>query len=166
MAIHPNLWELSQEAIEEYLLTIRACLSHRKPGGGCLGYPATLLMLCLIEAFGTFLRGEEVVIDGKRQRITQGEPFRVLNHSLFALDLTTAQMKTIEKAYRHRLAHNAMIDNGSWLIPQNGPAPFVFENGQVGILVFKLCDILEAAWSKFDKGRIRSFVERLRNDKH
>jgi hypothetical protein len=161
MAIHPNLWELSQEAIEEYLLTIKQCLNHRKSDGGRLGYPAALLMLCLIDAFGTFLRGDEVVIDGKKQRITQGEPFRVLNHALFALELTTAQIKKIEKSYRNRLAHNAMIDTGSWLIPDSGPAPFIFEDDQVGILVFTLHKLLEEAWQKFDKSRIKSFVERL-----
>jgi hypothetical protein len=166
MATHPNLWELSQEVIEEYLLAIKGCLAYRKPDGGCLGFPAALLMLCLIDAFGTFLRSEGVVIDGRKQRITRGEPFRVLNHSLFSLDLTTAQIKTIERAYRHRLAHNAMIDTDSWLIPKSGPAPFVFQNGKVGILVFKLQEILEAAWSRFDRGKIRSFADKLHHDKH
>ena len=100
-----------------HLFTIRACLSHRKPDGGCLGFPSTLMMLCLIDAFGTYLRGEEVVIDGKGQKITRGEPFRVLNHALFGLKLTSRQIKTIEQSYRNRLAHNAMIDTNSWLIP-------------------------------------------------
>jgi len=161
MAIHPNLWELSKEAIEEYLLTIKGCLNHRKSDGGCLGYPATLLMLCLVGVFGSFLQNDEVIIDGKNQRVTKGEPFRVLNHSIFGLSLTNSEIKTIEKSYRNRLAHNAMIDTSSWLIPGSGPAPFVFKDGQVGILVFKLHELLETAWQKFDKKRIKNFVETL-----
>ncbi len=158
MAIYPNLWELSEEAIEEYLLTIRACLTHRKSNGGCLGFPATLLMLCLIDTFGTYLCDDEVVVDGKAQKI-RNEPFRVLNHSIFGLALTTAEIKIIEKAFRNRLAHNAMIDAGSWLIPSTGPIPFVFQDSQVGILVFKLSEMVDDAWAKLDKDKIRTFVK-------
>jgi hypothetical protein len=161
MAIHAHLWDLAQEAVDEYLLTIKGCLAHRKPDGGCLGFPSTLLMLCLIDAFGTYLRGDEVVIEGKHHKITLSEPFRALNHPLFALNLTSRQIKIIEKAYRNRLAHNAMIDTNSWLIPGTGEAPFLFKDDQVGILVFRLYELLEAAWKIFDRSRIKSFVETL-----
>jgi hypothetical protein len=52
-----------------------------------------------------------------------------------------------------------MIDQHSWLIPVSGTVPFVFQEGRVGILDFKLHEIIETAWGNFDKGKIESFVE-------
>jgi hypothetical protein len=56
MAEHRYSWELAEEAIEEYLAATRDCLGHAKPDGGVLGYPAALLLLCIVNALGTYLR--------------------------------------------------------------------------------------------------------------
>jgi hypothetical protein len=70
---------LAIEAIDEYLLVARHCVEQQKPQSGIFGYPAALLLLCIVNALGTYLRNEEVVINGKKQRIITGELFRVFN---------------------------------------------------------------------------------------
>src|SRR5947209_2420992 len=117
MAIHEHLSTMAIEAIDEYFEVARYCVEQQKPQGGIFGYPATLLLLCVVNALGTYLRKERVVIEGKEQPITQGEPFRVFNHSILNLNLTMEQIKKIEKAYRNQLAHAALIEPGAWLTP-------------------------------------------------
>jgi hypothetical protein len=72
MASHKKLWTMAVEGIDEYLTAAHMCLDHRKPDGGCLGYPATLLLLCVVNALGTYLTGDDAMIDGKLVRITRG----------------------------------------------------------------------------------------------
>lgn len=92
MALHPNAASMTIEAAEEYLLTAKICLDYEKEDGGCLGYPATLLLCCVVEIMGEYLIG------GK-------EPFRVLNAPCFGLKLNEAtQIKKLEKWYRNPLA--------------------------------------------------------------
>src|SRR5712692_1182262 len=155
MAIHTNLWTLAEEAIDEYILTAQHCLEYRKSDGGCLGYPSALLLLCVVNAIGTYLRNEPVLINGRRQLITRGEPFRVLNHEILKQTLTQGQIKTVEKAYRNLLAHNAMLAPDSWLLPGKGSTVFVFQNGRVGIYVVSLFEMVLHAWGAFDKSKIK-----------
>lgn len=161
MAQHRVLWTLAQDTIEEYLDTVDHCIfHHRKADGGCLGCPAALLLLCIIDALGTYLRNEKVSIEGKNQTITKGEPFRVLNHPIFGQNLSAVQIKTIEKSYRNLLAHNALIASGHGLrVGVEGP-PFEFRRGQVWISIDVLYRIVKAAWASFDKGKIKEAVRR------
>jgi len=160
MAIHPNLWALAEEAVEEYLTTVRWCLDYRKEDGGCLGYPAALLMLCIVNALGTYLRNEQVTIEGTRQRITEGEPFRVLNHDVFNQNMTNDQIKIIEHTYRNLLSHNAMLAPNSWLVPGTADRAFVFGNDNAIIDVQKLQELVSRAWTKLDKTKIKNAVEK------
>jgi hypothetical protein len=162
MAIHEFPADLAQEAIEEYLMVIRYCLNYKKKDGGCLGYPAALLSLCIVNALGTYLRGEAVGISGNPTTITKGEPFRVFNHKLFGLNLTNEQIKVIEHRYRNLLAHNAMLGAGSWLLPGTGPSstPFVFKQGQVAIFVESLFDLVVNGWNGLDKTKIAAAIQK------
>lgn len=149
-----------EEAINEYLFTIKACIEYRKSDGGCLGYPAALLMLCTIEALGHFLRNELVEIDDTKQAITSGEPFRVLNHPFFDQKLSGEQINAIKDAYRNRLAHNAMIGPNAFLVLGETKSLFIFGGETVGIVVNELAKVLFAVWENFEKGLIRRAVER------
>jgi len=160
MALHGNMASMAREAIEEYLQTSQICLDFRKSDGGCLGYPSTLLLLCIINAFGTYLAGETVEIEGKSQNITKHEPFRVLNHRLFNLGLTHRQIKLIEKSYRNRLTHNAIIERGSVIVPAGGEPPFIFYKGLIVIQLGSLHRNVSQAWARFPKGRIASWEKR------
>jgi hypothetical protein len=162
MAIHKHLSTLAVEAIDEYLHIARQCAEQLKAGGGIFGYPAALLLLCVVNALGTYLRNEEVVIDGKKQRITEGEPFRVLNHSILNQNLTMTQIKKIERAYRNQLAHAALLEPGAWLTPQATSSPFMFSGDEVAISVPTLRQVVESAWNRFDRDKIKQAVDKFR----
>jgi hypothetical protein len=93
MAIHQQPAGLSIEAIDEYIRASAWCLDFRKPDGGCLGYPATLLLFCVVDAVGRYLALE------KLNNIPKREPFFVLNHPSFGLTLTPEQIKRLEWWY-------------------------------------------------------------------
>lgn len=161
MAQHENLWGLVEEALGEYLEAAGNCIGHRKADGGCHGYPAALLLLAATEAIGHILRHETCLIDGRHQKITRGEPFRVLNHASFGQTLSGAQIKNLEKAYRNPLAHNGMLSAGGALykLPyKNGPAIFI-EGDEVAIEVQSFHRLVADAWGHLDKAKIKTAVE-------
>jgi hypothetical protein len=165
MAIHDNVWTLAIEGIDEFLVASKMSLDHKKADGGCLGYPATLLLLCAVNALGTYLIGDSIVIDGKPQKITRGEPFRVLNHAVVGLALTGKEIKLIEDSYRNRLAHNAIIETGSFLLPSDDEPSFIFESGLVGIRVFSFYRLVLQAWQRFPKDRIQAWEQQRQKSK-
>jgi hypothetical protein len=160
VAVHENVGTMAVEAIQEYLAASEKCLEFRKSDGGCLGYPATLLLFCVVNALGTYLVGDEVVIEGRKQKITSGEPFRVLNHPCFGLSFREREIKKLEHAYRNKLAHAAIIDFGTSLIGEDGQEPFVFDE-EVGIRVPAFYGLVARAWCRFDKERIQEWAARF-----
>ncbi|SPF46382.1 hypothetical protein SBA4_3510003 [Candidatus Sulfopaludibacter sp. SbA4] len=149
MAIHQKLGGLSVEAIDEYVKASELCLDFRKVDGGCLGYPATLLLFCVVDAIGRYLALE------KRNNIPKGQPFFVLNHPCVGLTLTPEQIKRLKRWYRNGLAHNAALPPGTCLTGDDGP-PFDFAaNGDpVMIRVFSFHRLVAQAWEGLDKGLI------------
>lgn len=149
MAIHQEHAGLSVEAIDEYVAASELCLNFRKSDGGCLGYPATLLLFCVVDALGGYLSLD------KRNKIPKGERFFVLNHPCFGLTLTKDQVKRVEWWYRNGLAHNAAIPPGTGLTAEEGP-PFEFAaNGDpVMIRVLSFHRLVRQAWEHFDKSLI------------
>jgi hypothetical protein len=164
MAIHGNQWTMAIEVIDEYLRASRLSLEDRKRDGGCLGYTATLLLFCVVNALGTYLVGDKVVIEGKDQRITEGEPFRILNHTCFGLSLSHREIKQLEQSYRNALAHNAMIEAGALLFAIDGAAPFEFKSGAVWIRLLSFQSRVAEARGRFPKDRIQVW-EKNRNRK-
>jgi hypothetical protein len=160
MTLHKSMASMASEGIEEFLRASQFCLGFKKPDGGVLGYPATLLLLSIINAFGSYLTGETVAIEGKSQKITKGEPFRILNHNLLGLRLSHRQIKLIEHSYRNRLSHNAIIERGSFLLPTQTGSPFVFSGDLTLIRVASLFDLVSKAWAQFPKGQIALWEQR------
>lgn len=150
---------MASEVIAGYLRASQLCLE----GHEVLTYPATLLLLSATNALGSFLTGETVAIEGKPQRITKREPFRVLNHTLFCLHLTHKHIKLIEQSYRNRLSHNAIIERGSFLLPTQVGAPFIFEGGGVLIRVGSFYRLVSQVWAKFDQNKIAQWERGQRN---
>jgi hypothetical protein len=142
MAIHPNTNSLTIEVIEEYLDIAKLCIATKKSDGGIYGYPATLLLFCVIDALGNCL------ISGK-------EPFRVLKGAPFNCDLTDSQIKNLEQWYRNLLAHNGTIAAGTCLSPKEGSTPFEFaSNKPILICVKSLYDLVRTAWKQVDKTKL------------
>ena len=63
MTVWNDRTDLSGEVVEEYLLAAEICLNTMKPGGGVLGYPAVLLLLCVVDAIG---QGQATSTSGTR----------------------------------------------------------------------------------------------------
>ena len=55
MAIHLKASSLAIEAIEEYLTIAEYCIAAKKDDGGIYGYPATLLLFCVVNVMGNNL---------------------------------------------------------------------------------------------------------------
>jgi hypothetical protein len=149
MAIHREAAGVPIEAIDEYISASALCLSFRKGDGGCLGYPATLLLFCVVDAIGGYL-----ALD-KRNKIPKGEPFFVLKHPHFGLDLKVKQIKHLESWFRNGLAHNAVLPPGTCLSGEGGNAFEFAGNGDpVKIRVFSFHRLVSDAWKRFDRNLI------------
>ncbi len=139
MATHDNQANLSAEAISEYLLLARFGLDHRKADGGCLGYPSTLLLFCVIDALSNHM----------------GMPphsYGLLNKSPFSLNLTPDQIEHLKIWYRDMLAHNGMIQPGTILTPEAEGKPIELVNGEpVKIRVHALFRLAAQAWEDFQQ---------------
>ena len=160
MALHKDFATMAVEAINEYLEVAESCLNARKSDGGCLGYPAALLLFCVTNAFGVYLCGDNIQIDGRNRTITPREPFQVLNHAIFGLDLRGTQIKLLEQCYRNKLAHNAIIELGAVLIHAPGqlPHPFSFAANQVQVInLHSFHRLVATAWEKFPRDRIHTW---------
>ena len=139
MPIHQNLSELSVSVIEEYIELTRIAINTTKPEGGCFGYPALLLMLCVIDAISNHLGHPE-------------HSFGALDGKVFDLNLNRSQTKKLKVWYRHCLAHNAMIAPGTMLSAEPNGNPIEFLNAEpVKIRLIPLFRIIEHAWKSFDK---------------
>ena len=144
MASHDDSAALSREVIDEYIELARIGLSIKKADDGCLGYPSTLLMFCIIDALSNHL--------GCRK-----DSFAVLNHKIFGLNLSQDQIENLKIWYRHPLAHNAMIAPGTILTADSDGDAIEFVNDEpVHIRVKPLFRLVEKAWSAFDKKSLKA----------
>lgn len=165
MALHGDSATMAEEAINEYIEVSEGCLKAKKSDGGCFGYPAALLLFCVTNALGVYLYGDNIQIDGRTQTITRGEPFRVLNHSIFGLDLKSAQVKLLEQCYRNTLAHSAIIELGAVLIhaPDQLMRPFTFASNKVQVIhLDSFHELVTTAWRKFPRNRIDTWAKQRR----
>ena len=143
MSIHQNLSQLSVSVIDEHIELARIALDARKPDGGCLGYPAFLLMLCVIDAVSNHLghsKNSLGAIDG----------------NVFKLNLNRRQRKQFKEWYRNYLAHNAMIPPGTLLTAEDDGEPVELRNGEpVKIRLIPLLHVVEEGWNSLDKAKIQ-----------
>jgi hypothetical protein len=141
MAAHNDLSSMSVEAIDEYLTIAEHCISTQKKDGGIYGYPAILLLFCIIDALGNYvghakntLRGSCLVVPG----------------------VTQEQIKHLKNWYRNLPAHQAIIMPGTQLSPDPAGAPIEFNsNGEpTHIRVIPFCRAVRSAWETFDRKAI------------
>ena len=137
-----NLKDLSEAVIEEYLISVETCLDKRRKRG-LLGYPATLLLLCTIDAMGHGL----LPANGQKTRLD------VLTQSPFNLKLTPTQVDNLTSWYRHLLAHTATMAPNAFLLPDTQGQPFDFDtSGALTVIrVPVLYKVVKAAWESRNK---------------
>ena len=145
MAIHAGTASMLRESTKEMLFVAKHCISFRKDQewgheqqGGCLGFPATVLLFCITDTIGSFHKGDEsflVSIDGKPRSIKKDafEHFFVLNSPYYNLALTGETIRKIYLNYRNILVHNLALPPGHFLeIGQDTQKPFEVLTDQKG----------------------------------
>ncbi len=153
-----SLRELLIVSLREYLETSKLALSYRKDASwqsdGCLGFASGVLLMCVVDTLGSFMRGTdvEISIDGQPRKI-DGEGFKhffVLNHAdTFAQHLSHAEIKGIYDTYRSPLSHNAAVanDRGFVFDPENHePFPMVRNRRAVNLPVLHNLCCTSAEW--------------------
>lgn len=114
MAIHSSTHSLIHEALTEYLAIAEHCISTGKPTGGCYGFPTALLCFTIVDAIGSFHRGDKsftVNIDGKARTI-DGDSFKhyfILNSDYYGQSLSQKDIEKLYEYYRCLLVHNAAL---------------------------------------------------------
>jgi len=130
--------------IEEYLTTARMCIDKPKPGGGFLGYPATLLLLCVVDSIGNALLPPNR--QSTRLDILLQPPFSIT-------PLTGDQVEDLTHWYRNSLAHTATLPANVVLDTQAHGQPFDFDTNHALTLIRVpvLYDVVLEAWNRQDK---------------
>jgi hypothetical protein len=156
MAIHASTVSLLKESLPEFLEAARYCVGFSKNSGwgqqqvgGCLGYPATALMLSIADTIGSYSSDVAVSIDSKTTNIGS-EHFRVFNSTFYSLALTGHVIDKLYQNYRNLLLHNAALANDHILFIDNSQsAPFVERKGKVDINVSGLLAVTSKAVAMF-----------------
>jgi len=105
---------LIHEALTEYLAIAEHCISTGKPTGGCYGFPTALLCFTIVDAIGSFYRGNTsfaINIDAKTRTIN-GDGFKhyyILNSDYYGQSLSEKDIKRLYEYYRCLLVHNAAL---------------------------------------------------------
>jgi hypothetical protein len=117
------------------------CIDYKKVGGGILGYPAALLLICTIDAIGNALLKP---VHRKSTRLD------VIRKPLFEITLNDSQARSLTAWFRNGLAHSATMARGVELTDQTKGKPFHFDKSGalVGIRVPILYDHVEKVWKK------------------
>jgi hypothetical protein len=161
MAIHPDTKSLLKESVREYLFVAEYCISYKKDInwgsnqlGGCLGYPAALMLFSIVDMMGSYHRqniGFKVSVGGRKVNIKSDgfQHFYVLNSDYYG---QTLEEKTIKKLYynfRSLLAHNAALPPNNVLISLPGPDLFPTINGMQFVNLIPFHKVSKMAVDKF-----------------
>lgn len=139
MTVHGDLKSLTVEAIEEYLAIAEYCVTTPKANGGIYGFPALLLLLCIVDALTVNSGGKKNTL----QQITS------------VIDMTEEQLKSVRGWYRNLLAHQAVIAPGTMLSTVDGPPIELNSNGEpTYIRIIPFCRAVRELWQSFDKNTL------------
>src|ERR1700731_758955 len=132
MAIHINTSSMLKESLDESIEAARYCVYYSKTDqkgekfktGGCLGYPAGILLFSVIDTIGSYFRKDNNVIieiDGKKSAInaTGWEHFKILNSKYFNQSLPSNYIKELYNKFRSSLTHNSVLGKKAIMYPSN-----------------------------------------------
>ncbi len=135
MVIYSKTEDMLKDSIQEMLEAAILCVNFSKKDGGCLGYPAAILLLSIVAVIGSYYEGDKnykIMINGKEKYIKGNtfQHFYILNSEYFNLDLTENFIKKLYDNFRSLLVHNAVIANKCF-ITINDPLqrPFCDDDG-------------------------------------
>ncbi len=132
---------MSIEAIEEYLSIAEHCVTTPKASGGVYGYPAVLLLCCIVDALSNYA----------------GHPENSLGELQSILSLTGNQVKDFKNWYRNLLAHQAIIMPGTqlWAEPNGSAIEFGSKGEPTVIRVSPFYRAVREWWNRFDKASVK-----------
>lgn len=132
MALHETPSSMLKESLDETLEAAKYCVDYRKTDkkwgdfatGGCLGYPAAILLFSVIDSIGSYFRKNdaiEILIDSKKDKINAAgwEHFKILNSKYFNQTLSAEFMKKLYNKFRSCLTHNSVLGSETLMIPDN-----------------------------------------------
>jgi hypothetical protein len=121
-----------KESLDETLEAAKFCSDYKKTDqkwgdfatGGCLGYPAAILLFSIIDSIGSYFRKNdeiEIIIDRKKDRINAAgwEHFKILNSKYFNQSLSSDFLKKLYTKFRSCLTHNSVLGSETLMIPNN-----------------------------------------------
>ncbi len=127
-----------KESLEETLEAAKFCTYYKKTAtqwgefqtGGCLGYPAAILLFSLVDTIGSYYRKNfsfKINLDGKSVSINSDgwEHFKILNSKYFKQILSTSYIKALYNKFRSSLTHNSVLGKDTIMYPNeiNYPNP-------------------------------------------
>lgn len=137
MAKHPNTQSMLRESLKEMIFVAEYCITYRKDAtwevnqfGGCLGFPAAIMLFCIADTIGSFYEGNgnfKIKINEQDKVIKKDnfQHFYILNSDYYRLNLSEEFIKIIYKRFRSSLVHNLTLSPGySLSIESDDKPPF------------------------------------------
>jgi hypothetical protein len=137
---------MSVEGIEECLAIAEHSVTARKTNGGIYGFPAVLLLFCIVDALSvnTGARAHSL------QEITSIIP-----------GLTEKQIRNLRRWYRDLLVHQAVIAPGTLLSDSDGcPIEFNSRGEPTHIRVVPFYQAVKSRWESFNQSTLNPKVHR------
>lgn len=132
MALHSTTASMLKESLDEALEAAKYCIDYKKSDprwgqyntGECLGYPAGILLFCIVDTIGSYYRKNtqfRVEVDLKMEMInSEGwEHFKILNSKYFNQNLSKVFLKELYNKFRSRLTHNLAMGQDTVMYHSN-----------------------------------------------
>ncbi len=132
MALHQTPATMLKESLLETLEAGKICSYYRKTNnkwgvyktGGCLGYPAAILLFSIVVSIGSYFRKDEnmkILIDSKNVTIDSDgwQHFKILNSKYFNQNLSHEFILALYIKFRCFLTHNSILGNNTIMIMDN-----------------------------------------------
>jgi hypothetical protein len=132
MAGHNSTSSMLKESLDEFIEAAKFCIQYSKTDdfwgvfktGGCLGYPAGVLLFSIIDSIGSYFRNNKtfkISVDGNLTSINHKgwEHFKILNSKYFNQDLPSSYLKMLYNQYRNYLTHNSVLGKKASMFPSN-----------------------------------------------
>lgn len=136
MALHTTPASMLKESLDETLEAAKFCTDYKKVDlkwgqyntGGCLGYPAGILLFSIIDSIGSYYRKNnnfQMEVDSKFESINADgwEHFKILNSKYFNQNLSANFLKALYNKFRSSLTHNSVLGKDTLMIPNNESIP-------------------------------------------
>jgi hypothetical protein len=132
MALHTTPSTMLKESLIETLEAAKFCSDYRKTDekwgvyktGGCLGYPAAILLFSIIDSIGSYFRKNvtiKILMDSQNTTIESDgwQHFKILNSKYFNQNLTSEFIFALFVKFRSFLTHNSVLGKNTMMIMDN-----------------------------------------------